>query len=206
MPINVAASRSCAVARITRPACVHFMKATSARVSVTAITDATTWVKLKVVEPAREHGREMPGPDEPEVAGPGDQRDVLEHGRQTDRGEDLDVVRGVDDPAHDQRVDDEADDEEQRDRHQHHEVGVRGEQHERPEGQVHPEHQELAVGEVDHPHDAEDQREPDRDQGVDPPSRTVATTSWARTPICAGPRRRAGSTWPGASRTPRATP
>ena len=53
MPINVAASRSCAVARITRPACVHFMKATSARVSVTAMREATTWVRLKVVEPAR---------------------------------------------------------------------------------------------------------------------------------------------------------
>ena len=78
-------------------------------------------------------------------------------------------MRGVDDPAHDQRVDDEADDEEQRDRHEHDEVGIDREGDERPEGEVHPEHQELAVGEVDDAHDAEDQGEPDRDQGVDPP-------------------------------------
>ena len=40
-------------------------------------------------------------------------------------------------------------------------------QRERPERGVHAEHQELAVREVDDPHDAEDQRQPDRDQGVD---------------------------------------
>src|SRR5439155_1432175 len=37
------------------------------------------------------------------------------------------------------------------------------------EGDVHAEHEELAVGEVDDTHDPEDQREADGDQGIDPP-------------------------------------
>src|SRR5262249_52232217 len=49
------------------------------------------------------------------------------------------------------------------------EVGVGGVEIERPEREVHAEHQELAVGEVDHAHDPEDQGQPDRDEGVDSP-------------------------------------
>jgi hypothetical protein len=37
-----------------------------------------------------------------------------------------------------------------------------------PERGVHPEHQELAVREVDDAHDAENQRQPDGNEGVDP--------------------------------------
>ena len=116
-----------------------------------------------------EDRREVPWTDVPEVARPRDQRDVLEHGRQPHRGEDLNVVRGVDHPAHDQAIDHQADDEEQRDRDDDDEVGIGGEGDERPEGEVHAEHQELAVGEVHHAHDAEDQGEPHRDEGVDAP-------------------------------------
>ncbi|MGY4458780.1 hypothetical protein ACVWYI_002740 [Bradyrhizobium sp. LB13.1] len=35
------------------------------------------------------------------------------------------------------------------------------------EGDIHAEHHEIAVGEVDDPHDAEDQAEPDTHQAVD---------------------------------------
>src|SRR3989442_9155878 len=42
------------------------------------------------------------------------------------------------------------------------------EQRERPEGEVHAQHEELAVGEVDHAHHAEDEGEPHRDERVDP--------------------------------------
>src|SRR5262249_51497705 len=58
---------------------------------------------------------------------------------------------------------------EERYRHQHDEVGIDGVEEERPVCEVHAEHQELAVGEVDDAHDAEDQGEPDRDEGVDAP-------------------------------------
>jgi len=111
----------------------------------------------------------MPGPHEAEIAGPRHQGDVLEHGRQPDRGKDLNVVRSVDDAAHDQAVDHQTHDEEERDCHEHDEVGVGRVEIERPECEVHAEHQELAVGEVDHAHDPEDQGQPDRDEGVDPP-------------------------------------
>ena len=37
-----------------------------------------------------------------------------------------------------------------------------------PEGEVHGEHQEFAVGEVDHVHDPEDQSEADAHQGINP--------------------------------------
>ena len=38
-----------------------------------------------------------------------------------------------------------------------------------PEGEVHGEHEEFAVGEVDHVHDPEDQGEADAQQSVNPP-------------------------------------
>jgi hypothetical protein len=62
MPISVAASRSWAVARRTRPVCVHFMKAKSRTVRASAMTKATTWERLKAVPPRRRtteacHGR-----------------------------------------------------------------------------------------------------------------------------------------------------
>jgi hypothetical protein len=41
-------------------------------------------------------------------------------------------------------------------------------QREGPERRVHPEHQELAVREVHDAHDAENQRQPDRDESIDP--------------------------------------
>ena len=37
------------------------------------------------------------------------------------------------------------------------------------EGEVHPQHHEVALREVDHAHDAEDEREPDAHEGVDAP-------------------------------------
>src|SRR5437879_9333205 len=54
-------------------------------------------------------------------------------------------------------------------RDQQHDVRVEPLEREREEGEVHAEHEELAVGEVDHAHDAEDQREADGDEGVDAP-------------------------------------
>jgi len=53
MPIRVAASTSWAVARMMRPARVHFMKATSAAVNSTATRNATTWERLKAASPMR---------------------------------------------------------------------------------------------------------------------------------------------------------
>src|SRR5262249_57513207 len=46
-------------------------------------------------------------------------------------------------------------------------VGIEMPNGEGEEGEVHAEHQELAVSEVHHAHDAEDQREPDGDERVD---------------------------------------
>jgi len=53
IPISVAASRSWAVARITRPVWVNFMNANSATVSTTEMTKATTCERLNVVPPTR---------------------------------------------------------------------------------------------------------------------------------------------------------
>jgi hypothetical protein len=64
---------------------------------------------------------------------------------------------------------DEAHAEKDRDGGEEHEPGVEREQGERPERQVHAEHQELTVGEVDDAHDPEDQGEAHRDQGIDAP-------------------------------------
>ena len=46
--------------------------------------------------------------------------------------------------------------------------GIDVEQLEDEEGDVHPEHQQIAVREVDDAHDAEHERQPDADEGVDP--------------------------------------
>src|SRR5213592_3889292 len=154
MPISVAASRSWAVARITRPVCVHFMKANSAMVSATATAHATTCERLNAVPATRRTT---------------DECHVLQRGGQPDRGEDLHVVRGVDDAPHDEHVDEPAHAVEDRDRDQQHDVRVEPLEREREEGEVHAEHEKLAVGEVDHAHDAEDQREADGDEGVDDP-------------------------------------
>src|SRR2546425_12622998 len=62
-----------------------------------------------------------------------------------------------------------SDPEEERNRDEEDEVGVEGPETVGPEGDVHAEHEELAVGEVDDTHDPEDQREADGDQGIDPP-------------------------------------
>jgi hypothetical protein len=53
IPIRVAASRSWAVARITRPVCVHFMKAKRATVRTMAMRNATTCDRLNVAPAAR---------------------------------------------------------------------------------------------------------------------------------------------------------
>src|SRR5438034_8764254 len=53
MPISVAASWSCAVARMTRPEWVHFMKAKRASVRATAMANATTWERLNAVPSTR---------------------------------------------------------------------------------------------------------------------------------------------------------
>ena len=45
--------------------------------------------------------------------------------------------------------------------------GLHAERREDIEGGVHAEHHELALGEVDDPHDAEDERQADAHQAVD---------------------------------------
>ncbi len=71
IPIRMAASRSWAVARITRPVCVHFMKAKSGTVSAMAMTNATTCERLKAVPATRIPRTGVPGPHVAEVTGHG---------------------------------------------------------------------------------------------------------------------------------------
>ena len=78
--------------------------------------------------------------------------------------------------ARDQRlVDQEAEREQHRRREQDRDIGpddaaerrLHAQEREGVEGDVHAEHHEVALGEVDHPHDAEDHREADAHQAVD---------------------------------------
>src|SRR2546430_9433791 len=57
MPISVAASWSCAVARMTRPVWVHFMKAKRISVRARAMANATTWERLNAVPRDRKSTR-----------------------------------------------------------------------------------------------------------------------------------------------------
>ena len=47
------------------------------------------------------------------------------------------------------------------------ERGLHAERGQEIERRIHAEHHEIALGEIDHPHDAEDQPEPDAHQAVD---------------------------------------
>jgi hypothetical protein len=94
------------------------------------------------------------------------QRRVLEGDADTERGQQEGDVRGaangaVGDPLHQDADEDGGDDRQRRGDRE----GPAGEDEE--DGGVAAEHQHLAVGEVDQPEDAEDHRQPDRDQGVD---------------------------------------
>src|SRR5262249_62386380 len=104
-------------------------------------------------------------------------------------------------------------------------VRVEAKEGERPEREIHAQHEELAVREVDHAHDAEDEGEPYRDERVDAAQedggddelgdyvheQRVGCSADARRPgeargvagigkaeraaTSAGPRRRGESTW-----------
>ena len=83
-------------------------------------------------------------------------------------------------------------------------VRVRVQQREGPERSVHAEHQELAVREVHHAHDAENQRQPDRDEGVDPAEQDrrddeLGDRGVLTRVIYAGPTARAAPIWRGCS-------
>jgi hypothetical protein len=70
----------------------------------------------------------------------------------------------VHDRAHDERVACPAETRKERHGDDERQVRVGVQQREGPERGVHPEHQEFAVREVHHAHDAEDQRQPDGDE------------------------------------------
>src|SRR5215467_5569444 len=148
--------------------------------------------------------RGLPGPHEAEIAGPEHESHVLERGGQSDGGEDLNVVAGPHHPAHHEGVDAEPDDEEEGRGHEEDEVRVDAPESEGPEREVHAQHQELAVGEVDHAHDAEDQRQPHRDEGVDAAQQHGGDEELGERrhlasgpAISSDPTGRAASTWPG---------
>ncbi|BCQ28747.1 hypothetical protein NK8_69370 (plasmid) [Caballeronia sp. NK8] len=94
------------------------------------------------------------------------EREIDECGRYADGREDLDVRVGREQRLDDEALDQHAEGEQkQGDRHRGYirvPAELRGEQ---PHG-VHADHQQFAVREVDHPHDAEDQRQADADDRV----------------------------------------
>src|SRR5437016_2681284 len=91
----------------------------------------------------------------------GQQRRVLEHEGHSQHEEDLHLVRRVDDALHEHALYDEAEEEEGGRAHDEAGVGIDTAAGGHQPRQVHPPHHHVAVGEVHHAHDAEDEREPD---------------------------------------------
>ncbi len=95
------------------------------------------------------------------------QHGVLEQDEQAEGGEDLHhrlvLQRLQHEPLHH-----EPDDEHQRRDQKHRVVRADSELREAEEGRIHGDHHELALGEIDDAHDAEDQVQPDADEAVDP--------------------------------------
>jgi len=75
-------------------------------------------------------------------------------------------------------VEEQADQEERWDGDERAQQGVDAEDDRVVVRQVHPQHHEVALREVDHAHDAEDEGEADAHEGVDAPTRRPVTTYW----------------------------
>ena len=107
--------------------------------------------------------------DGPEVRGPEEKGQVLDEDRDPDGHEDLGQMVGIERPPDEERVGDEAHDKENRCGQDDGHVGVQAEIVKQPEGDVHGEHEELAVREIDDLHDPVDQGQADAGQGIDSP-------------------------------------
>ena len=80
------------------------------------------------------------------------------------------------------------------------ESGLHAERGEEIERRIHAEHHEIALGEVDDPHDAEDQPEPDAHQAIDRADQKPGGQGLQKTFQCLGhrsPRAGRGVRWPG---------
>jgi hypothetical protein len=93
---------------------------------------------------------------------PGPQREVLDHQHEGECREELQQLRRAIDPSQQQELyeNPEEPDKKCRQRHARPEPDLRRE----PHGEVHPEHVQRAVGEVDDAADAEDERQPGGDE------------------------------------------
>ena len=95
------------------------------------------------------------------------QHRVLKENQQTKGGKDLHVGFGRERLYH-QPLDGHAQQPHRRRDHQHRQVGVDPELRVGHIGAVHAEHHEVALGEIDDAHDAEDEVQTDADQAIDP--------------------------------------
>ena len=104
-------------------------------------------------------------------------RQPAHHDRKPEGGEDLHhagIGLGPHREAHDQQIDHRAEHEQRRGDQRRRQQRIDREEREQEEGRVHRDHQELAMGEVHDVHQAEDQRQADRDQAVEQPHQQAA--------------------------------
>ena len=107
--------------------------------------------------------------DEAVVAGEAGDHGVLQQEEQADGGEDLRERIAALHAPHEMLVDQHPEDvHHEADRHDG-QQRIEPEAGAEPPGGEHPEHEELAVGEVDHLHEAPDDRQPHGDEGVEKP-------------------------------------
>ena len=104
-------------------------------------------------------------------------RHAAHHDRKAEGGEDLHhagIGLGAYRKAHDQEIDHGAKHEQRRRHQRRRQQRIDREEREQEERRVHRDHQEFAMGEIHDVHQAEDQREADRDQPVEQPHQEAA--------------------------------
>src|SRR6266542_3695647 len=120
----------------------------------------------------RDDGAAVRRDDGPLVRGPELDRESVQHQRQAEANQqrvlDPCLLRSADDEAEERAVEAEAEEQRERDHEEERGKGGDPEQGDDPERPVASQHDQLAVGDVEHLQDAKDEREADRGQPVEP--------------------------------------